>query len=96
MSFAKRLMERHDEQRSAAMRIALQAGALKRCEFHEDCVFEGDHDIEGAYRLGNSMFSRGELREIVDSRKEMTDCIKDVVEDHRGDECPRCAKFRDE
>lgn len=94
MGGAKRMMERNETLRGIAIGIALEAGALRSCE-HHDCVFEGLNDIEGAYKLANSKFSAGLLQEF-ESRREMTDCIKAVVEDHPASECPRCADLRDE
>jgi hypothetical protein len=92
MSGAKRLMERAETVRSAAIGIALQAGTLNHCMIHEDCIIEGNGDVEGAYRLGNYKFSRGELAGIFESRREMTDAIKAVVEENGGAECPQCSR----
>ncbi len=95
MGGAKRMMERRESLLGVATGIALEAGALKRCEYHE-IVFEGPNDIQGAYMLGNYKFSKGELNGAFETRREMTDCIKQAVEDNCADECPRCADFRDE
>jgi tRNA-splicing ligase RtcB (3'-phosphate/5'-hydroxy nucleic acid ligase) len=35
-------------------------------------------------------------KELFDAPRKLTDCIKEVVEDHPATECPRCAKFREE
>jgi hypothetical protein len=86
-------MEHHEEQRRVAISIALQAGVVKRCEVHEDCVFDAGHDVVNAYELGNYKFKAGELGDTFDTPKEMTDSIKAAYEDHPGDECPRCAKL---
>jgi hypothetical protein len=96
MGGAKRMMERHETICGVARGIALEAGTLRRCEYHEDCIFEGANDAEGAYKLGNYKFSAGSLKGVFESRREMTDCIKEVVEEVWGDECPRCAELRDE
>lgn len=96
MGGAKRMMEDHEAKLQVAMGIAIQAGVLEQCEFHEDCVFEGSGDLEAAYRLGNSQYSAGELEGTFESRHEMTDLIKEVIEDHPAEECPSCAKIRDE
>jgi hypothetical protein len=94
MGVTKRLMEHYENQRDVAIRIAIQAGVLKRCEIHSDCVFGGGSDSQGAYKLGNSKFTAGELEGIFDERTEMTDCIKKAIEEHHAiDECPRCAKM---
>jgi hypothetical protein len=51
MSQAKRLLETQEAKQRAAMGIAIAAGVIKRCEFHEDCLFMGIADKEGAYKL---------------------------------------------
>jgi hypothetical protein len=94
MGAVKRMMEELETKRAAAGKIALDAGVLKNCEFH-DYLFEGDSDIEAAYRLGNHRFSAGSLEDVFENRRDMTDIIKEVVQDS-PDECPICAKIRDE
>ena len=96
MGGAKRAMEEQEDKRNVAMHIALEANVLDQCEYHDDCVYAGNEEIENAYKLGNSKLSRGELEGVFKDRREMTDIIKDVVEDHQGDECFACAKNRDE
>jgi hypothetical protein len=59
MGGAKRLMERHESLCGIATGIALEAGVLRSCQFHE-CIFEGPNDIEGAYKLGNYKFTAGD------------------------------------
>ena len=94
MSGVKRLMEHQEEQRNTALRIAVQAGALKICGYHGDCVFDGGSDPQGAYKLGNFRFSAGELEGTFESRTEMCDTIKSVIEEHWAiDKCPRCEKM---
>lgn len=93
MGIAKRL---RDEQRQKALKIAIEAGVLKPCEFHEDIILEGGADIEDAYRLGNAKFTRGEFVDIFQDRREMTDTIKSLVEEHYAAECSTCAKWRNE
>ncbi len=95
MGGTKRMMERHESICGVARGIALEAGALARRPYH-DCIFEGQNDVEGAYKLGNYKFSAGSLAGIFENRREMTDCLKQVVEEVWGDECPRCAELRDE
>jgi hypothetical protein len=96
MSGAKRMMEEQEQKRSSAISIAIEAGVLGRCEFHDDVVFEGNEDITEAYKLGNTKFTHGELDNVFSDRKDMTDVINEVVKDHPGEECPYCAKIRDE
>ena len=90
-----RLMEIYEEQRGVAEQIAIDAGMLKRCQYHDE-VYQWDIlDTTPAYKLGNYKFTKGELKGIFDDRKDMTDAIKKAIE-LAGDECGRCAKFRDE
>jgi len=54
MSGIKRLMALQEEQRGVAEQIAIEAGVLKRCQFHGD-VYEFDTlDKTPAYKLTNS------------------------------------------
>jgi hypothetical protein len=79
-----------------ALDIALESGALKTCEIHEDCPLPGTLDYEAAYKLGNSRFSKGELGSIFKTRREMTDILKQVIDEYSVvDECYCCAKNRD-
>lgn len=97
MGYTKRMMEEEEQRRGIALGIAIEAGVISRCEFHEDCTFDGGADVEDAYRLGNSKYSRGELGDYFKNRRHLTDTIKDVVEDNNGvDECQICARIRDE
>ena len=94
MGATKRLIEKHEEQYRVSVEIALQAGVLQACKTHSDVIFDGPHDIEDAYRLGNYKFSNGEMENIFESRKKMTDSIKHAVEDNNGpEECWACAKM---
>ncbi len=96
MGGAKRMMEENEAKRGIALQIALEAGVLEQCEFHDDCIYEGGEEIESAYKLANHKVSHGELEGVFENRREMTDIIKDVVEDHAAEECYACAKNRDE
>ncbi|MCV5689399.1 hypothetical protein OFN32_34845, partial [Escherichia coli] len=61
MSSVKRHMEDVESKLNTATNIAIQAGVLQRCEYCESTVFQGDEDIEEAYKLGNTLFSSGEV-----------------------------------
>jgi hypothetical protein len=94
MSATKELMEHHEEQERVALRIAIEADVLKRCEIHPDFVFSGGSDVVGAYRLGNYKFKKGELKDVFETPLEMTNTIKKIVEEnHANDDCQRCAKL---
>jgi len=94
MGAVKRMMERDKYICGVAREIAIAAGALQHCEYHDSCVFQGPNGIEGAYELGNDMFTAGLLEGVFEGRREMTDCIKKVVEEVWGNECPQCAEPR--
>jgi hypothetical protein len=53
-------------------------------------------DLERACKLGNQKFTAGELKGEFKSRREMTDLIKEVIDDHVGTECPSCASAMNE
>ena len=95
MGGAKLMMEEHDSKIAFASRLAIRAGTLTICEIHEQ-VLEGTGDLEAAYKLGNTEFSAGSLDGKFESRREMTDYIKEAVEENNSDECVACAKYRDE
>ena len=80
MGQMKRLLEQQEEQRAWGGQIALEAGVLKRCKFH-DCVYYADGEKTPAYKLGNYKFSKGELTKIFSDRTELTDAIKDAIEE---------------
>lgn len=76
----------HDHQREVATQIARRAGAIAECELHGELV---DNDsAEEAYKLGNSLFDT-EFRGVFASRRQMTDIIKEVIDD-TGWECGAC------
>lgn len=81
----------------AALRIAVEAGVLKRCEEHDGTYFPGNEAIENAYKLGNAEFTAGKLNGTFESRQEMTDVIKFVINDHPGSRfegrCEICASI---
>ncbi|WP_156304416.1 hypothetical protein [Nitrosospira briensis] len=91
----KSLINDCDRKESVAIGIAIKAGVLQACGFHEGIIFEGNEiDIERAYRLGNAEFTNGMLGDLFSSRREMTDFIKSVVEDNNGtSKCFVCAKM---
>ncbi len=96
MGRIKHMMAEHENKRQFALEITIEAGVLETCEFHEDVVFEGRNDIEEAYRLGNKKYTDNKLSGVFASRREMTDFIKSVVEEHLAEECYCCAKIRRE
>ncbi|HGG8930515.1 hypothetical protein INF61_16125 [Enterobacter cloacae complex sp. P18RS] len=99
MSIVKRHMENEQDKFNVATDIAISAGVLERCERCDATVYQGSEDIEEAYKLGNTKFSKGEFGNLFSSRREMTDAIKAAVEsgDHAEDCCHYCSdKMRDD
>ncbi|MYM69243.1 hypothetical protein GTP45_20715 [Pseudoduganella sp. FT55W] len=92
MGGAKRMMEEEESKRQVALGIAIEAGVLEQCPSHDDCVYLGGEEIESAYKLANYKVSHGELADVFDDRREMTDIIKAVVDDNSADECYACTK----
>lgn len=96
MGQMKHYLEERDRQEAVATSIAIKAGVLERCEFHEDSVYLGGHDVEDAYKLGNSLFTAKKLGNVFSDRREMTDTIQSVVEDTFADSCPDCARWMED
>ena len=76
-----------------AISIALAAGVLRKCEYHEMLMPTG-RSIEAAYKLGNALFTAG--RRGFYGRREMTDAIKQAVENNSSDECYFCERWLDD
>ncbi|SEM51241.1 hypothetical protein SAMN04487857_102376 [Pseudomonas sp. ok272] len=94
MGQAKHEMMKADEKRDLASDIATRAGVLDYCERHV-VYYQTGADVEDAYKLGNSMYSKGELNEMFEDRREMTDFIKEAV-GSCADECYGCTESRDD
>jgi hypothetical protein len=82
------------ERQDIGEELAVDAGILKRCEWHE-FVYQDDWDLERAYRLAAWRFKRGEVPGPFYSQRDVTDAIKAAVEDATLN-CPRCEKIRAE
>lgn len=90
------MIEHHEHKWQTAIEIALEAGVLQECEYHDSVVFEGsEDDITVAYRLGSNKYTAGNVSDVFRDEKEMKDYIRDVVDDNFCDECPSCARIRD-
>jgi len=96
MGGAKKMMEHEDNKRGVAAQIAIDSGVLERCPIHEEILLITGNDITDAYKLGNAKISAGDFVGLFDDRRDMTDKIKEVVEDDGSDECGICARHRDE
>jgi hypothetical protein len=94
MGQAKKEMMRLEDLQDVAMGVACKAKAVKECEWHEGIFIDlGDPDAgKLAYAIGTKMFKDGEVD---GTREEFMAAIKSALET-AGDECPICAKHRDE
>jgi hypothetical protein len=90
MSFAKRMLEHQEAQRTKGTDLAVAAGVLEVCEYH-GIAFESGSEAEEAYKLGNAKFSAGEFSGIFETRREMTDAIKEAIDDAPV-ECYECER----
>jgi len=95
MSMVKRLTEHQEEKCRVAEQIAIEAGVLKRCEYHGELYEFDSMDKTPAYKLGNYKFTKGELKGIFDERREMTDAIQAAIEE-AGMGCVGCSEFEKE
>ena len=93
MGLTKRLMELRETQRAVATNIAVEAGALKRCELHPDVVWATFDDPSMAYRIGNVRFTAGKLQTDFASRRELTDAIKEAIDEAGLDGCWLCERM---
>jgi hypothetical protein len=96
MGFTKRLLALEEQRRDTAIGIAIRAGVLRSCEHHAEPYLADDFvsaKVEPAYRLGNAKFTRGDFKEVFESRRVMTDAIKDAVDDFALNYCSICDKI---
>jgi len=94
MSGAKEMMARDENKRFRAHQIALKAGVLTTCKYHDDDVIVNeDKELVEAFKLGNARFDKDSLGKVFDDRRDMTDYIKEAVENANTD-CYPCAKMR--
>lgn len=96
MGFAKREMERAEGLESVATAIAIEMGALSRCEFHDELVDElagmnEEVEEEAVSRLTNGAEEMSDFR----SPGEVRDAVRGAFE-NAGMECGSCAKHRDD
>jgi hypothetical protein len=78
----------------AALRIAVDAGVLKECTMCTGSYFDGNGDIESAYKMGSAEFASTKYKGTFDSRQEMMDVIKFVIDDNSRKECEGCTSAR--
>jgi hypothetical protein len=62
-----------------AEQIAIDAGALSVCDRCGQTV-RTDVDAREAYKLGNTLLTQGQYRDVFPSRRAMTDAIKSIID----------------
>lgn len=94
MGGAKREMEDQQDRYNEGVALCLEAGVLEQCEFHEGAYYQGNAELEDAYKLANAKVSRREYGEpTAEKRKSLTDGIKEAYDDNSGsDRCYQCEK----
>lgn len=93
MGQAKHEAMKDEEKHDLALGIAKRARVVDFCSAHGVCYYAGA-EIDPAYKFGNVMFARGELGDMYEDRREMTDYIKQAVESCLT-ECYECSRFRE-
>lgn len=91
MGASKRLLEHQEHLEDIATSLLVKAKVWRNCRNCGDLIDDGGGDVTSAYMLGNSLVSKGDpLVEPFDSRREMTDTIKDVYESGRAVDRKNC------
>jgi hypothetical protein len=81
-----------EDDESIAEKLAIEAGILKPCRWHEGFVSQESWDLTPVYRLAARRFNRGEIRGFVTLR-DLRHSIKSVIT-AAPVECPRCEHLR--
>ena len=93
MGPTKKRMELREAQLDEATNIAIEAGALKSCKLHPEIVWDAFDDPSVAYRIGNARFKAGELQTDFASPRELTDTIKEAIDEAGPRGCPLCERI---
>ncbi len=90
---AKDELMRKEALYSEGQSIAVEAGAIKECEFHPGTYLDcDDADAKNiAYAIGTKRWKESKGKE--GDRKELMDAIKAAMDD-AGDECYSCEKWK--
>src|SRR5713101_4665392 len=77
-----------EEERDAALDIAIDAGALTRCDFDHDAI-GGTGDRVAAYKHGNVLISQRDRSVALfgGDRRAMTDAVKKVMDEFEDADC---------
>ena len=86
-------MELRESQQDEAAAIAVEAGVLRRCEWHREIPINQFTDPSPAYKITNARFTANELDNEYASRREFTDAIRTAIEDAEVAGCPLCERL---
>ena len=93
MSQVKRTMEADEAKAEVATAICVRADALTHCE-HHGITYQNSGDEVAAFKTGNYLFDRESwVSDAFESRRDMTDWIRTVLQDNSNDECVQCEKL---
>ncbi len=92
MSSIRQSMEEEDALRDSALDILVRTGRVSECPNHPRTYLGEDDDLVDAYKLANSLISKGKLDIGNRSRKDFMAIVDSVYSDNSGDECYSCAK----
>ena len=96
MDDTKHITEECDRRYEAAKQIALAAGVLRECEYHEGFFFKGDKEIKSALTMANNYYLQGRYNHEFKDKKEMTDTIIEVVGKYSSENCLSCGHSYEE
>ena len=71
--------------------IAREAGALKECELHRNILVNQFTDDSEVYKYANAKFTAGETG--FATRRDLTDTIKELIDEASVDGCPECQRM---
>ena len=85
-----------DEKREIAIKFAIEKGLLKKCSAHGHIYSTMEDYVNPVYKYANYLFTKsGPEVDIFDSKEELTDIIKAVIDEHWF-ECVVCEKTEKE
>lgn len=96
MGLQKSYLDEAEDKRYLAERIALEAKAISRCEWHEDIFLSVDDSDANqvAYQIAAKGFKNGKYEGYgFENQTELTDLIKETINSVLLDNCPRCENF---
>jgi hypothetical protein len=92
MGYMKQMAMAKEAAYDEARDFLVEIGTLKECENHPGTYFDGDGDLEHAYKMANARITKGTtVLGRGETRRDFTDRLKEVYEDNSGLEgCQEC------